>query len=107
MYLPDFSVSYAPTNRTTLSFSLPVMFGDRSQAIHSGGTTVSRYTTQAGALPIQVSWFEDGCCTRRPILHRTSPWVLAYSFRPEMTLLPTSHKARTKVGCAVSSFLCT
>lgn len=46
IYLADFSATYGLTDRTTVSFSLPVLFADRSQAIRgSSGDYVSRYTT--------------------------------------------------------------
>lgn len=47
IYLADFAATYGLTDRTTVSFSLPVLFADRSQAIRApnGGPVVSRYTT--------------------------------------------------------------
>jgi hypothetical protein len=48
IYLADFSATYAFTDRTTASFSLPVMFADRSQAIRGpNGAVASRYTTHS------------------------------------------------------------
>jgi hypothetical protein len=45
IYLADFSATYGLTNRTTISFSLPVLFADRSQPIRVNGVVASRYTT--------------------------------------------------------------
>lgn len=45
IYLADFAATYGLTDRTTVSFSLPVLFADRSQAIRANGQVVSRYTT--------------------------------------------------------------
>jgi hypothetical protein len=45
IYLADFSATYGLTNRTNLSFSVPILFADRSGPLRVGGEVVSRYTT--------------------------------------------------------------
>jgi hypothetical protein len=51
IYLGDIAATYGVTDRTTLSFSLPVMFADRSQAIRGpNGAVASRYTTHSGGI---------------------------------------------------------
>ncbi len=64
IYLPDFSVTYAPTDRTTLSFSLPLMLADRSQPIRgSDGSVISRYTTHSRGIA------DSSFMVRRWMLH--------------------------------------
>jgi hypothetical protein len=45
IYLADLSATYALSNRTTVSLSLPFLFADRSQPIRVNGVVASRYTT--------------------------------------------------------------
>jgi hypothetical protein len=48
IYLGDFAATFGVTDRTTVSFSLPVLFADRSQAIRGpNGAVASRYTTHS------------------------------------------------------------
>jgi hypothetical protein len=48
IYLGDISPTFAITDRTTVSFSLPLLFADRSQAIRGpNGAVASRYTTHS------------------------------------------------------------
>lgn len=79
IYLADLTATYGVTNRTNISFSLPMLFADRSQPIRVGGQVVSRYTTHtrniADSSLMARRWMFD------PEVHQTQNLSLGFGLK--------------------------